>query len=195
METLLHPQKEVTLEESPLTDFESYVKDMAGQQKSWADMSIDELSNDDAFKQLLDPANDPTLNTLYNALDAQLQSNMAKGLLATANSKATPAEKEAFLKAHQPFFRAAAEGIREVIPDLASYELKMGFIFALTGDAEAITKLTTQVHEFAKTGLDKYTELIRKQNAAAKEQQPQQPAPQAQVQNDALKKEQGAYTM
>ena len=65
METLLHPQKEVTLEESPLTDFESYVKDMAGQQKSWADMSIDELSNDDAFKQLLDPANDPTLNTLH----------------------------------------------------------------------------------------------------------------------------------
>ena len=197
VETLLHPQEEVTLEESPLTDFESYVKDMAGQQKSWADMSIEELSADETFTKLLDPKNEPTLSTLYSALDAQLQSNMAKGLLATANSKATPAEKEAFLKAHQPFFRAAAEGIREVIPDLASDELKMGFIFALTGDAEAITKLTAQVHEFAKTGLDKYAELIRKQNAAAREQQPQQPAPQAQVQNDAPKKEQslGAHTI
>ena len=87
----------------------------------------------------------------------------------------------AFLDKTAPIYRAAKQDLVKAMPNLVGNELKESIEQWLGGDLNIQNTIPELMRNFLKTGVNKYTEFLNQQNAAAKEQE--QPAIQAQQPN------------
>ena len=124
---------------------------------------------------------------IYGFLATQLVAAMAKGVLDQAaavniNDKAgSNTLAYAFLDKTAPIYRAAKQDLIKAMPNLVGNELRESIEKCVGGDGMQLYKIPELMRNFLKTGVNKYTEFLNQQNAAAKEQE--QPAIQAQQPN------------